>query len=173
MTRVLVLVCIAIGAPSRARCDTWDRTTIAWQSAGGALCGLGGGIALGVVGFAIGGARSDGPRSEWKPLGYGARGAVIGVAAGVIVGVQLFGDAAGGTGRWYGTTLGGVAGTGVVVGGWLLSYRTTDRPRHVDLGLAISGALLLAGPIVGYHLSARERTSTGAQRVVPILVGAF
>lgn len=151
---LVVLVIVALTVPAVARAEDgerWDATTMALQVGGG----LGGGVVGGGLGLLIGASIGAGTSKSWgAPLVGGALGGLFGGTAGVILGVQLVGDAKDGTGRWWGTTIGAVAGVATT-----LTITGQDGFRRAPKPLVIGAAvvLILAPPLVGYHLSADDR----------------
>ena len=162
-------VAVTIGAitalswPARAdRGDRWDAVTIAGQAGGGAL-----GVAAGVLGGAAAGDLVGAVRG----LGWGA---ALGGELGLVAGIQWAGDARGGTGRLWGTSIGALAGA-------VLASAVGAAREEWALGMsgptiaALGATLILAGPIIGYHLSADDHAPTSSARsiVVPLVIAAF
>lgn len=137
--------------------DRWDGATLGVQTGVGVGGAVIGGVGLGATGLLIGYAVAD--RSNWgPPLAGAAGGFVLGAFVGLVVGVQLGGDAREGTGHWYGTLGGAAVGTAAVVGLAL----ATERQRGYEKTKAAGFFLLVVGTtLVGYHLSADAHASTG------------
>ena len=169
---IALVVGVAVLAPAaRAHAadgDPFDGATIGVQlgaGTGGLLLGGGAGGLAGVL-IAGYGAR----KGDWgRPLVGGIVGAFIGGETGLILGVQLVGDSRDGTGRWWGTT-GGALG-GVVFGG-LSIYVGMRAKWPAPVTFAVAATFALAGPIVGYHLSADGRPAA-VPRTVPLISLAF
>ena len=149
---VVALVASVVARPAAAdNGDRWDPATVGLQFGGGVAGAAVGGIGLGLTGLAIGYAA---PGSRRGPaLAGGALGLFVGAFAGMVVGVQLSGDARDGTGRWWGTLGGAVVGTG----GWIavvVATRTMRTPADHE----VAGFILLSVglTIVGYHISADD-----------------
>ena len=171
--RVIMICLMVVAAPSTARAadgDRWDPKTMALQ-AGGGLGGLAVGGALGIaLGFGLGSAAAS-PGDWGSPLAGAVIGGGLGGTAGLVLGVQLTGDAEDGTGRWYGTTIGAVGGV-ALFGTYLYAFRDSRPPKVATV--LVGAALVLGGPIIGYHLTADAHRAQPAPRLmVPLLVGSF
>lgn len=131
--------------------DRWDGATIGVQLGGGVSGAVLGGVGVGVTGLLIGYAAAG--RNDWgPPLVGGAFGLIAGAAAGMVIGVQLAGDARDGTGRWWGTLGGAVVGTG---GSVAIALATDNGARGLFAQKAAGFILLTLGlTIVGYHATA-------------------
>lgn len=148
--------------------DPFDDGTMGAQlgaGAGGLL--VGGGVG-GLAGALIAGYGAK--KGDWgRPLVGALVGAFVGGETGVILGVQLAGDSKDGTGRWWGTSGGALAG---VAFGGLSIYVGMRAKLPAPATFAIAAVFVLAGPIVGYHLSADERQAA-VPRTVPLISFAF
>jgi hypothetical protein len=130
--------------------DRFDLTTVGVQLGGGVSGAAIGGIGLGLIGLGVGAGIAN--RGDWgPPVAGGALGLVVGAFTGMVVGVQLTGDARDGTGRWWGTLAGAVVGTG----GCVAIGLATEKARGLFVEKAAGFILLSVGmTVVGYHVSA-------------------
>jgi hypothetical protein len=129
---------------------------------------LGGGVGAG-IGLLIG--SSQAKQGDWgTPLLGALIGVVVGGEAGMLAGVQYEGDQRGGTGKLWGTLVGGAGG--VIVGGFAVYYGTKAKLSYPAL-LLLGGIFVVGGPIVGYHLSGDAHASAATARVLPIVTLAF
>jgi hypothetical protein len=173
---VTVLGLLAPAAPAAAdRGDRWDAATMAEQAGGGAVGMILGGASLGTVGLLVAGAGSQG---NWGvPLAGGALGVLVGGAVGEVWGVQYVGDGARGSGRWWGTSVGAVAGLAGAGGVAVLASRYPGGSPTWTIAVGVG--LVLAGPIVGYQLTADAHAATTTTAptpralIVPLVGGAF
>lgn len=165
---VAVALCAASPAARAADGDPFDGATIGAQVGAGVGGALLGGGAGGLAGALIAGYGAR--KGDWgRPLVGGLIGAFLGGEAGVIIGVQLVGDSRDGTGRWWATSAGGLAG--IAVGG-LSIYLGVEAKLPTPAIIAIAAAFVIGGPIVGYHLSADERAAA-LPRAVPLIAVSF
>ena len=154
MRVISVVVCLALvaGSARADRGEPWDGRTVGIQTGGGVSGLTLGGGAGALIGFLVGAGFAK--RGDWgTPMIGLVGGAVLGGTVGLGFGVQLTGDELDGRGRWWGTTAGTVAGVGLSTA-FLIA--TARRPMGHQVKLAVCLAMLLTGPIVGYHLSADE-----------------
>jgi hypothetical protein len=169
----LTLLTVLAAQPAHAdRGDRWDPGTVGMQLGTEVTFGLLGGVGLGTAGLVLGGAVAR-PGDWGPPAAGGFLGMVIGAGGGMILGVQYIGDRQGGTGRAWATSTGATVG---VIGGLTFAYYTGNVRRSLrPLALAGGAAVLLAGPILGYHLSADAHAPTAAPRtfIVPLFGGGF
>ena len=136
--------------------DRWDSATLGAQASAGTGGAIIGGVGLGLTGLLIG--YSVAGRGDWgPPLVGGAAGVVLGAFTGLVLGVQLTGDARDGTGHWYGTLGGAVVGTAAVVG---LGLATESQRGFVYTKAAGFLLIVIGTTLVGYHLSADAHAST-------------
>lgn len=162
------LVAIAMAAtPARAdRGDRWDVGTMAWQVGGGMGGGLLGAGLFGLAGYFLGAYTTGGPAGStgadaWGGIAGAIVGGIVGGLTGIVIGVDYAGHEEGGTGHWWGTTLGVVDGVATIA---LLSR---IRPSSKAGKIAVAGAavvFLFGTPVVGYQLSGDAH----AARVVPL-----
>jgi hypothetical protein len=161
----LIFALVTAGSRPPARAEPrapWRPVTMAEQAGAGAFCGLAGGALFGLGGLALVGPHGTPARRA----AVGTGGLLIGATLGVVVGVQVAGDQDGGTGRLWGTALGGVASAGALTG---LMYVTGQLDGGSSTGwLTLDLIVAVAGPIVGYHL-----TATAPVVAVPLIGGAF
>ncbi len=152
--RVLVvaaLVASLLAGPAAAEDgDRWDPTTVGLQLGGGVAGAAVGGIGLGLTGLAIGYAAA-GPSNWGPPIAGGVLGLFVGAFAGMVVGVQLSGDARDGTGRWWGTLGGAVVGTGGCIAVVVATQSTRGLVPHKAAGAIL---ISIGLTVVGYHVSA-------------------
>jgi hypothetical protein len=92
----------------------------------------------------------------------------LGTVAGTIASVTLIGDAFDGTGTAIGTTIGFLVGAGVGAISATQVARATDRDVPIMLTFVLP---VVAGAVIGYHLSADDKTA--AVMRVPVLSLAF
>lgn len=164
----VVLVSVLAGSARADDGDRWDGST-ASAILEGETAGMFVGGAVGLVGgLAVLYARDRRDKGE---IVYPLVGIAIGCVAGIPLGAQLGGDAAGGTGRWYGTALGELAGLGATAGFLYLATRL-DGEGPIKAAVAASILALFAGPFLGYELTSDADPSSTA-RVSPLWSAAF
>jgi hypothetical protein len=129
--------------------DRWEPATLFVQAGGGVAGVVIGGGTVGLGGLLLGSAL--GRKGDWgAPLAGAVVGVVVGGFSGLVIGVQLTGDAREGTGRWWATAGGAAVGTGAVVA---LALATEQKRGFNGIKAAGFVTLILGSTIVAYHLS--------------------
>lgn len=144
--RSLLLVCASVTLSHASPAGPWDATTMARQGALGVAGGLVGSVAGGLFGSLFEQDRHGDPV---------LLGAIAGVVVGTTVGEIVAGDLGrGSTGHWWGGALGGVGSLAVfALAGYNLD-KLEDLPGWAAAALAVG--VMLAGPMIGYQLSAHR-----------------
>jgi hypothetical protein len=172
------LILVAGATPVHAdEGDRFDGGTVGAQAVAGTLGVIvGGGLGLiggGLIGFAAGknpsGNSSSIPSNFDGPLVGAAIGGIIGGEIGLVYGVQHWGDKHQGTGSLRLTIAGGLVGLGGALG---VGYLAIKAKLPLPVVGVLAGTMLVATPIVFYHLSGDEHAATTA-RVVPLLITVF
>lgn len=164
MRLAVVVLAFLLSAPAAHadRGERWDGKTIALQSAAGT-----GVVALGTTGVVVCLVSSLAGNTD-----CGFRGAaLIGIAttAATIAAVQLVGNGLDGTGSLGGTAAGALLGAGLGIAG---SVALVNGPKYDGpLLLLVTAVPLIAGAVIGYHLTADDKT--GAAVRVPLLSRSF
>lgn len=173
---------VLVAGAARARADEGDRFdggTVGAQAVAGTLGVIVGGglgmVAGGLIGYSAtknqtANSNNTTPNPNWGgPLVGAAVGGIIGGEIGLVYGVQHWGDKNRGTGSLRLTIAGGLVGLGGAFG---VGYLAIKAKLPLPVVGVLAGTVLVATPIVFYHLSGDEQATT-TSRVVPLLVTAF
>jgi hypothetical protein len=146
MRRLAALFALIAAVPeARAGRAEGDQLTTQIQGAGlGAA--IGGGICA-LIGYGAGG-----KDKEEAVLG----GAAFGIVIGLPIGLQMYADDRGGTGRGYGTLLGTALGLGAAVALVYGERKSDDSAERIVSVLAMMLMAVSVGPIAGYRITADE-----------------
>ena len=140
------LALLAVASSAHAQRAEGDQLTVQIQGSGlGAA--IGGGVGA-LIGYGTGGRDK-----EEAVLG----GAAFGIVIGLPIGLQMYADDRGGTGRGYGTVLGSVLGTGAAIALVYGERKSDDSAERIVTVLAMMLMAVSVGPIAGYRITADER----------------
>lgn len=146
--RLTALAVLLVAAPAHAQRADGDQLTTQIQGAGiGAA--IGGGIGA-LIGYGAGGRDK-----EEAVLG----GAAFGIVVGLPIGLQMYADDRGGTGRGYGTLLGSALGLGAAIALVYGERKSDDSAERIVSVLAMMLMAVSVGPIAGYRITSDERGS--------------
>jgi hypothetical protein len=152
-----VAATLAAAAPAHAGEPDGDTLGTQVKGAGFGLL-VGGGIGL-LAGLGFGG------RDKAVSAGLGAS---IGIMFGVPIGIQQTADAAGGTGKSWGTALGTVIGMSAAGASIYGSRNAKATPDVLIPEFLIVVGCVIAGPVIGYRATEDRHT------VMPVLLsGSF
>lgn len=84
-------------------------------------------------------------------------GAAFGLVIGLPIGMQMYADERGGTGRGYGTVFGALLGFGAAAATVYGERKSDDSAEKIVSTLALMLLAVSVGPIVGYRITADER----------------
>lgn len=165
----LALALVAGAADARAAPgDPFDDDTMGYQIAGGALCSTLGAAAVGLAGGLVAYAVTSRTDKDIAAAVAGM-GVMTGGEIGLVYGVKRFGDARDGTGTTSGTVVGGLIGVAAGVATVFLGSEAKVPPPAIAI---LTTTFVIAGPIVGYHLSA-EKMSEPVTLMLPLISTPF
>jgi hypothetical protein len=161
-------ILFVLAGPARADDgEPWDGWTVAEQTGAGVGGGLVGGASLYLVGYVYGASKFK-AKDDPIPQALAGMGGILGAQLGIALGVKAAGDHRGGTGTWIGTLKGSTVG--IALAGTVVLSLPDKVPNSVLIGILT--AVLVAPPIIGYHLSAGD-PSTESRVMVPVMLHAF
>jgi hypothetical protein len=161
---------IASAADAQAEVgDPFDNETMTYQIGGGLLCSTLGAGAVGLAGGLIAYAATSRNDKDIAAAVTGM-GVLTGGEIGLVYGVKRFGDEHHGTGSTGATVLGGLAG---LAGGAAFIFFGSDAKMPAPAIAILATTSVIAGPLLGYHLSSEKPASEPVTLMFPLVSTPF
>jgi hypothetical protein len=160
---------IAFAPDARAEVgDPFDNETMAYQIGGGVLCSVVGAAGVGLAGGLVAYAVTSRHDRDIAAAVTGM-GLLTGGEIGLVYGTKRFGDSHEGTGTTGGTVIGGL--TGLAAGAAIMFLGTEAKIPPPAIAI-LTTTMVIAGPVIGYHLSA-EQTTEPVTLMLPLISTPF